>query len=324
MTTLKSGYVNVGTNTPTGQPMMYEVDNPYLQKDDFIQSFEASGLGLSVNSPQYVSGELDKKLLQASAWVNRYCRRYFDTQTIDETKTGFRVRPYNPQLVTVVLHNRPYSVINSMYIQVLKWFIPIIVTGPGSYLQDFYTDGYCKIVPLLSSAGTGLGSPIPAVILDHIPLGVLWTNYTFGYGTPLTTQVLTNSDGGIFKAYQAPQGNRLWAPSQPLNVYKNGTKVAASAYNIDYPNGIISFLSGNLTGDIITADFTTNDSTPADIKEAVLLLASHLIGQAQQNPTGVDSFGIQTFSVNFGGKSKVFERVEQLLQPYSNVLPILI
>ena len=144
-----SGYFpNQAQNTPTGQPKMVAVDNPYLERDEFIQSFEASGLGLTVNSPQYISGEIERKLLQASAYVNRYCRRYFDTQTIDETRTGFTVKPFNPQLVTVVLANRPYQVINSIYIQVLKWFIQVISSGPNSYLQDFPDLGYYKIVPM--------------------------------------------------------------------------------------------------------------------------------------------------------------------------------
>lgn len=324
MTNIISGQINTGTNTPTGAKMAVAVDNPYCTKDDFVSSFEASGLGITSTSVQYTSGELDKKLLQASAWINRYCRRWFDAQTIDEQKTNFQVRPYNPQLVTVVLNNSPYSSINSIYIQVLKWFIQVITTGPNSYLQDFYDKGYYKIVPLLSTAGTGLGTPIPAAILDRIPLGVLWTNYTFGYGTPLTAQTLTNSDSGVYKAYQAPQGNRLFAPSQTLNVYKNGTLQAADLYTVDFPNGIITFTTALISSDIVTADFTTNESIPFDIKEACILLTTHLIGQAQQNPLGAAGYGIQTYNINFGQKSGVFERVQQLLEPYVDRRPMII
>jgi hypothetical protein len=319
MTTIISGAINTGSNTPNGQKMKVAVDNPYCSKDEFIQSFEAVGLGLTVNSPQYTNGELDRKLLQASAFVNRYCGRWFDTQTIDEQKTAFTVRPYNPQLVTVVLRNRPYTKINSAYIQVLQWFIQIIVSGPGSYLQDFYESGFYKIVPLLSQAGTGVGSPIPAAILDHVPLGILWTNYTFGYGTVLTNQVLTSIQNT--KQYQAPLGNRLWAPDQTLNIYDYGSLVAPAKYTIDFPNGMVTFISSYTPAGQITVDFTTNESIPFEIKAATNLYACHLIGQATQNPLGADSMGIQTFSVSFG-KSKVKERFEELLGAYVDKMPM--
>jgi hypothetical protein len=294
------------------------VDNPYLTKDDFVNSVEASGIGISNTSPLYTSGELDKIILRASAWINRHCRRYFDTQTIDETKTQFSVKPYNPQLVTVVLNNRPYQKINSVYIQVLKWFIQVDTSSPGNYLQDFNDFGYYKIVPLLSSAGTGVGSPIPAAILDRVPLGVLWTNYTFGYGTPLTAQVL--SGDATFKIYQAELGNRLWSPSQTVTIYKNGTPVT-SGLTIDYPNGKVTFATANIVTDVITADFNTNESIPASIKEACILLVTHMIGQAQQNPLGASSYSIQTYGINFGGQGSVYERVEQLLKPYIDNMP---
>lgn len=323
MTTIQSGNINTGTNTPTGARKQIAVDNPYVNKDEYISTFEAAGLGLTVNSPQYQSGELDRILLRASAAVNRYCRRYFDQQTIDETKTQFSVRPYNPQLVTVVLNNRPYAQINTIFIQVLQWFIQVD-TGPTGYLQDFYDYGYYKIVPLLSSAGTGVGSPIPAQILDHVPLGVLWTNYTFGYGTPLTAQPMT-AVGQNSRQYQVPVNNRLWAPSQPTNIYQDGTLITdPTAYSIDYPNGLVTFVV-DPSPSVITSDFTTNESVPFDIKEAVILYATYLIGQARDNPLGVNSYSIQTFSINFAGKDNaVKERFEELLEPYTQKIPFII
>ena len=328
MADLKSGNINVGNNTPTGAPMQIAVDNPYITKDDYIASFEASGLNITASSPQYANGQLDKMILRASAWVNRYCGRWFDQQTIDEQKTGFQVRPYNPQLVTVVLKNRPYARINSIYIQVLQWFIQID-TSPSGYLQDFYDKGFYKIVPLLSSAGTGIGSPIPAAILDRVPLGVLWTNYTFGFGTPLTAQVLSQVTANT--VYQAPIGNRLFAPTQTLNVYKDGVLQSPALYTVDYPNGKITFLADIGGGHVVTADFTTNQSIPADIQEAVILLTSYLIGQAQSNPLGAVSYGIQTFNINFGSGGKggtagsaVKARVEELLEPYVDKMPTIL
>lgn len=312
-----SGYFpNSAQNTPTGAPKMVAVDNPYLERDEFLSSFEAKGLGLTKDSPQYISGEIERKLLQASAYVNRYCRRYFDTQTIDETRTSFTVRPYNPQLVTVVLANSPYQVINSIYIQVLKWFIQVISSGTNSYLQDFPDLGYYKIVPMLSSAGTGLGSPIPAEILDRVPLGVLWTNYTFGYGQPFTALEIDRV--GTTKQYQSPMGWRLWAPSQGCVVTDGNGVVAPTNYTVDYPNGMVTFASAFTVSGTPTVAIITNESLPFEIKEAVGLVASYLIGSGTDNPLGVDSLSIQTYSISFGNDNKTKKRFEELLEGFRN------
>ena len=322
MTQLESGHIETGSNTPTGAKKQVAVDNPYITVDDFCNSYTASGLGISLTDPLVVSGELQNLILQASAWVNRIINMYVDTQTIDEVQTGFTVRPYNPRLVSVVLANRPYSKINSMYIQVLKWFIQIDTSSASSYLQDFYDLGFCRIVPLLSTAGTGVGSPIPAQILDHVQLGILWINYTFGYGTPLTSQVLSQPTGvSDLKTYQAPVGNRLWAPSQTLKVYINGSLLNATQYTVDHVNGKIVLNSAITISDVVTADFTTNQSIPADIKKAVILLTAHLLGQDLQNALGARSYSIQTWNTNFGDKSLVEERVEKLLSAYTNNTP---
>ena len=321
-TPLQSGHITTGNSTPTGAQKVVAVDNPYITVDDFCNSYTAKGLGIAITDPLVTSGELQKLILEASAAINRKANMYFDTQTIDETQTGFKVRPYNPELVSVVFNNRPYSKVNSMYIQVLKWFIPIIVTGPQSYLQDFYEYGYCRIVPLLSTAGTGSGSPLPAQIVDHVQLGVLWTNYTFGYGTQLTAQVLPEvPPATAHTAYQAFVGNRLWAPSQTLNVYINGVLSAPSTYTIDYVNGLVTFNVANQPTDVITADFTTNQSLPADIVKATILMTAHLLGQDLQNPIGAQSYNIQTWSTSFGNKSKVEERVDALIAPFTNNTP---
>ena len=313
MTTLQSGAINDSPGySPTGASFKAAVDNPYVTKDDFIQSFEARGLGITNSDPAYANGELDNVILEASAAINRYCGRWFDTQTIDETKTGLQVRPYNPQMVTNVMKNRPFQKINSIYIQVLQWFIQVQTTQSG-YLQIFPDKGFYRIVPLLSSAGTGLGTPIPAAILDRVALGVLWTNYTFGYGTSLTAQTLVNVTGT--KQYQAVLGNRLWAPDQTLNVYINGVKATLGTdYTVDFPNGMVTFTATQTNP--ITADFTTNQSIPAEIKKATILMTMHYIGQALQNPVGASSFSVQTFSINFGELSKVEERANKLLEPY--------
>lgn len=327
MTAIKSGFFQTPTNTPSGLPKKIAVDNPYLTKDEFITMEMAIGLGIDANSALYTSGRLDKILLNASAAVNRKCNRYFDTQTIDETKTGFATRPLNPQLTSVVLANRPYQQINSIFIQVLKWFIQIDTTPSSGYLQDFPDYGYYRIVPLLSTAGTGAGSPMPAEIVDRTPLGVIWTNYTFGYGTVLTAQSLVGAVNGTNKVFQSVLYNRLWAPSQTVNVYDNGVLVTPSLYTIDYANGIVTFDTAPATGHVITADFTTNESVPADIKEAVGLYAGYMIGQGMSNPLGANSYSIQTYSISFGsGKESnaLKMRIDELLVAYTNVMPLLL
>ncbi len=327
MTQLESGYINTGRNTPTGAKKQIAVDNPYITVDDFLLSPTASGLGITSASAVVTSGALQELILECSAWVNRKCNMYFDTQTIDETKTAFTVKPYNPQLVTVVVANRPYSRLNSCYIQVLKWFIQVDVTSPASYVQDFYDLGYFKIVPLLSSSGQGVGSPIPSMIIDRIALGVLWYNYTFGYGTPLEAQTLTEVT--THTVYQAPVGNRLFAPKETINVYKDGVLQSPTLYTVDAPNGKITFAADIGANHVITADFTTNQSIPADIKKAVTLLVGYTLGQDTQNALGADSYSIQTYTVNFGSSSKddfgadnkVEARVNRILAPYMQNTP---
>ena len=315
MTRLESGHIETTNKTPTGARKLIAVDNSYLTKDEFIATSEATNLGVNSASTIYTSGELEKIILRASGWVNRYCMQYFDTQTIDETETRFKVRPYNPRLVTVILKNAPYAKINSIYIQVLQWFIQITF----EYLQDFNEFGYYKIVPMLSSAGMGgIGLPVPSQIINTMPLGVLWTNYTFGYGTPLTDQTLTSEPN--FKSYQAPIGNQLWAPSQTTNVYKNGVLIT-TGFNIDYVNGKVTFTSANIISDVITADFTSNESIPSDIQQAVISLVSYIISDPAANIAGATSYNIQTYGITFPEENIVYKKVKMLLDPYKRDWP---
>ena len=318
MTNIPSGYFTTPSNTPSGTNKVIAVDNPYLTKDELITNEMAIGLGLTSSSAVYTSGRLDKILISASAEVNRICRRWFDTQTIDETQTGVTVRPLNPQLVNVRLQNSPYQQIHSIYIQVLKWFIQIDTSSANGYLQDFPDYGYYRIVPLLSNSGTGAGSPMPAEIVDKTPLGVIWTNYTFGYGVPITGQTLTQI--GSTTSYQAPLYNRLFAPSQTLNVYDNLTLLPSSDYTVDYANGIVTFPTYAVSG-TITADYTSNESIPYDIKQAVSLIALEMYGTGLNNALGADSYSIQTYSVSFG--KKIREQIDRLLAPYQNNMPVI-
>lgn len=227
----------------------------------------------------------------------------------------------NPQLVTMVMQNRPYNKINTLYIQVLKWFIQID-TAPSGYLQDYPDKGFIRIVPLLSNSGAGAGSPMPAEIVDKTPLGVLWANYTFGYGTPLTGLTLTQV--GSTKQYQAPTYKQLWAPDQAKTVYDNAVVVAASNYTVDYPNGIVTFISSYTPTGPITIDVMSNESVPRDIKEAVILMAGEMIGQGGNNPLGARGYSIQTYSIQFGEKTYLRERIERMLGPYQNNLPAIL
>jgi hypothetical protein len=323
MNTIQSGFFQTPSNTPSGLPKKVAVDNPYYTKDEFLTHELAVGLGITATSPIYTNGRLDRILLIASAEVNRFCRRWFDQQTIDETKVGIQIQPMNPQLVTVLTQNRPYTVINTIYIQVLKWFIQIDTSASSGYLQDFPDYGYYKIVPLLSNSGTGIGSPLPAEIVDKTPLGVLWTNYTFGFGTALAG--VTMAQIGSSKAYQAPLYSRLWAPSQPTVVYDNGAPVIASNIaSYDYPNGTVTFISSYSVVGPVTADYTSNESIPFDIKEAVALIAGEMIGQGGNNPLGASNYSIQTYSVAWKDKTYLRDRVERLLAPYENNMPVVI
>ena len=176
-----SGIWTTATITPNGQPMNVPVDISYLTKDEFLKQPIAKGLGYTVNHPDYKDGSLDDILLQASATVNRYCNRYFQKMTIDETFPNVTIQVENPKLCVIPLLNSPVQRINSITIQVLKWFIQFQL----DYLIPFYQQHYYQIVPMLSTSGqgtpNGTGTPIPSVILEQSQLGIIWTNYTCGY-----------------------------------------------------------------------------------------------------------------------------------------------
>jgi len=177
-----SGIYTTNTSTPDGQPATVPVDVPYLTKEEFILHPIARGLGITAGCAEYNDGSLDLILLQASSHVNRYCRRYFQKQTIDETYPNVTIQVSNPRLCVIPLKNAPVGQINSVTIQVLKFFIPFSL----EYLiQPFYEQHYYQIVPMLSTSGQGspmgTGTPIPSVILEQSQLGIVWTNYTCGY-----------------------------------------------------------------------------------------------------------------------------------------------
>jgi hypothetical protein len=312
---IPSGYFPTPSNTPTGAPYAIATDNPYLQKDSYILAPEAVGFGITQTSPDglYASGSLQNIILDASAMVNKLTSRYMDTQTVDENKTNFTVKPYNPQLVSVTLQNSPYQQINSIYIQVLKWFIQIDITPGSGYLQDFPDRGFYRIVPMLSNAGAGTGSPIPSEIIDRQPLGIIWTNYTFGFGMPFTGYQMGDGDGKSLM-FQAALGNRLFAPSQTLNVYINSVLQATNTYSVDYPNGIINFVTAPPNGQPVTIDFTSNEAIPNDIRRATTMLVNDIVGKALQNPLGASSYSILSHSISFD--DSILKRAEKILSPY--------
>lgn len=159
--------------TPTGNPMNIVRDQAYLAKEEFINY--PTGLKLTASSALYTSGALDVILQVASEEVNRYCRRHFGVQTIDEVYDGIRIGQQEPSLQTVFLNEGPIQSVNSVSIQVLKWFIDFSL----DYLQVFPEKGFYQLVPFLG--GNVSGIPLPSAVLTEGLLGKVWTNYTFGY-----------------------------------------------------------------------------------------------------------------------------------------------
>jgi hypothetical protein len=163
-------------NTPDGMPMVTPIDVQYVTKEEFIKSPIAKGLGYTATSEDYLDGTIDQALLAASVEVNRYCNRYFNKQTIDEMMPDFVIQVSNPQMTVVPLHYGPVQAVNTIDLQVLKWFI----TFSLEYLNVFPEQHLYKIVPMISSSGN-TGMPIPSVLLEQSTLSIVWTNYTFGY-----------------------------------------------------------------------------------------------------------------------------------------------
>lgn len=158
--------------TPTGKPMMISRDMAYLTKDEFLNY--PTGLKLTTSNALYVSGMLDGILQSASEQVNRYCRRHFSVQTVDEIYHGIRIGQDMPKLVTVPLNEGPIQIVNRIDIQILKFFINFSL----DYLQIFPEHNYIQIVPFL---GGSAGVPLPSATLTEGLLGKIWVNYTYGY-----------------------------------------------------------------------------------------------------------------------------------------------
>lgn len=159
--------------TPTGKPMQIIRDIAYLTKDEYINY--PNGLKLTNTSTLYTSGVLDTFLQSASEQVNRYAKRHFGVQTIDEVYHGIRIGQDEPKLITVPLTEGPIQQINRIDIQVLKFFINFDLT----YLQVFPDQGFIQLVPFLG--GNASGIPLPSAALLSGMLGKVWVNYTFGY-----------------------------------------------------------------------------------------------------------------------------------------------
>lgn len=164
------------TNTPDGMPMITPIDVQYVTKEEFIKSPIAKGLGYTATSEDYLDGTIDQALMSASAEVNRYTNRYFQKMTVDEMMPDFCIQVGNPQMTVVPLRYGPVHSVNTINLQVLKWFINFSL----EYMSVFPEQHMYKIVPLLSSSGT-TGTPIPSVLLEQSTLSIVWTNYTCGY-----------------------------------------------------------------------------------------------------------------------------------------------
>jgi hypothetical protein len=78
--------------------------------------------------------------------------------------------------MTIPLNEAPIQNVNSIWIQVLKWFINISL----DYLQIFPEAGFIQITPFLGAQYLS-GVPLPSAVLLEGLLGKLWTNYTAGY-----------------------------------------------------------------------------------------------------------------------------------------------
>ena len=171
--------------TPDNYPMKVVRDSQYLSKDDYIKY--PNGLKLTTSSALYTNGVLDMILQMASEEVNRFTRRHFDVQTIDEVYDGIHIGADAPKLMTVPLNEGPIQNVGQITIQVLKWFIPFSL----DYLQVFPDKGFYQMVPFLGAYGSG--SPIPAALLSEGLLGKIWTRYTFGYDTlPMAVKMATS------------------------------------------------------------------------------------------------------------------------------------
>ena len=167
-----TGYATPTTLTPTGAPMMVPRDSQYVWPYEFNQY--STGLQFADTDPIVTSGVLNSYLKAASGAVNRYCKRYFQVQTLDEIYPGVTIgQSTYPKLMTVFLKQKPVQSIISINLQVLKYFIPVDL----EYLMLDSDAGYYNIVPALGGGYTGY--PVPQMVEGM--LARVWTRYTAGF-----------------------------------------------------------------------------------------------------------------------------------------------
>lgn len=306
-TETRGGLWQTPTNTPTGAAMQVSVDNPYITKSQFILNPIAKGLGITASSTEYTDGTLDAIILEASSMVNRYCRRHFDRQTIDEIYPNITIQVTNPQLTTVPLDEGPINQINTIYIQVLQWFIEFSL----SYLQTIPEAHYYQIVPLLSSDGS-TGIPIPSVLLQQSNLGKIWTNYDYGYSRQIVADTSTADSGKTIYTFTTP----LWVKSTTSGVtpviYVNGVAASSSSYSINYRDGIVTFTGSQGSATITATYWTYYQALPQEVVQATILIAGKLFA-TRMNPLGLVGFKTMNTAYNWAEYNPIDDQVRQLL-----------
>lgn len=111
-------------------------------------------------------------IVMACSWVNEYCDRKFNQQTVDESFITVSNRHYNYK--PYVLEVRPLVSIEDIYLQINDNFLQLDL----DYVQMFPEDGMFKLLPTVEDS-----TEIQEFVLyaDAFEQVNLWVRYTGGY-----------------------------------------------------------------------------------------------------------------------------------------------
>jgi len=181
-----------------------------------------------------------------------------------------RVYPYHWPILDIT--KMRIKVTNTQYLDL----------GPNELFLN-NTERYIEVISL-AYTGVGLfGAILPSIGLMR-PVAEI--AYTYGYHFPVVGEILYATDARTYRADQ-----QFWDTDPAPKVYVGGT-IQTSGYSIDYTEGTVLFDAA--PAGLVTVDYAHR--LPREIKEGVAMIATHLLGEREQQARGMT--GVKTLKVD--------------------------
>lgn len=255
------------------------------------EKYRTMGFGIDLEDIEDV--ELASIMSRASAIVDGYCAvskipvpHSFLGGTIPTTneETHFwrvpendfdvgsrRVYPYHWPIKTVERF-RVY-VTNTQYVEIAP--------------SELFIDNTERFIEVISLAFTGVGlfgAILPTIGLMKPRARIA---YTYGWEFSSSGEILYPTDARTYRAQ-----NQYWV-ADSAKVYVDGAEQQANDYEIDLVEGTVVFDDPVSTGSTVTVDY--KHKLPWEIKDAVGMVASHLLGEREQQARGMT--GVRSLKV---------------------------